>query len=308
VLTTDEDVRAAEREQWDDGTELPRRCPRRRDGYERNVATNTMLRKQGIGSTRRGGERARPRPRWAAVHEPVPRRDAGRSHVDQYGRHRVGMLMASGLVFFMMPGLALFYGGLVGPEERARLDGASPTVAIGVVSVLWSSWVTPWPSGPITVAHREDSLRDAARSGKTPRTPLRHTYPPVFMAFQMMFAVITPRPHRRRLRRAMHFRGYLMFIALWSLLVYCPSPIGSGGWGFLGAGGCTAGRLRRRVGRSRVGRAPRRSRRCSTSADANGANRAHQRALRPTRRGGSCGSGGSGSTPAVRAAPVRLRE
>jgi arginine deiminase len=48
VLTTDENVRAAEREQWDDGTNFLAVAPGVVMGYERNVATNTMLRKHGI--------------------------------------------------------------------------------------------------------------------------------------------------------------------------------------------------------------------------------------------------------------------
>lgn len=48
VLTTDEDIRAAQREQWDDGTNYLAVAPGVVIGYERNVATNTMLRKQGI--------------------------------------------------------------------------------------------------------------------------------------------------------------------------------------------------------------------------------------------------------------------
>ncbi len=48
VLTTDEDIRAAEREQWDDGTNYLAVAPGVVLGYDRNVATNTMLRKQGI--------------------------------------------------------------------------------------------------------------------------------------------------------------------------------------------------------------------------------------------------------------------
>ena len=46
--TTDEDIRAAEREQWDDGTNYLAVAPGVVFGYDRNVATNTMLRKQGI--------------------------------------------------------------------------------------------------------------------------------------------------------------------------------------------------------------------------------------------------------------------
>jgi arginine deiminase len=48
VLKTDEDVRAAEREQWDDGTNYLAVAPGVVFGYERNVATNTMLRKHNI--------------------------------------------------------------------------------------------------------------------------------------------------------------------------------------------------------------------------------------------------------------------
>ncbi len=48
VLTTDEDVRAAEREQWDDGTNFLALAPGLVVGYDRNVATNTMLRHHGI--------------------------------------------------------------------------------------------------------------------------------------------------------------------------------------------------------------------------------------------------------------------
>lgn len=48
VLITDEDIRAAEREQWDDGTNYLAVAPGVVVGYDRNVATNTMLRKHGI--------------------------------------------------------------------------------------------------------------------------------------------------------------------------------------------------------------------------------------------------------------------
>ena len=48
VLSTDEDIRTAEREQWDDGTNYLAVAPGVIVGYERNVATNTMLRKHGI--------------------------------------------------------------------------------------------------------------------------------------------------------------------------------------------------------------------------------------------------------------------
>jgi arginine deiminase len=48
LLATDEDIHAAEREQWDDGTNYLALAPGVVAGYDRNVATNTMLRKHGI--------------------------------------------------------------------------------------------------------------------------------------------------------------------------------------------------------------------------------------------------------------------
>jgi Amt family ammonium transporter len=150
------------------------------------------------------------------------------------------MLVATALVFFMMPGLALFYGGLVG-RKNVLSAMAQSFVAIGIVSILWIVVGYSVAFGPdhtgIIGGFQYFMLRGV---GTTP-TALAPDIPPLlFMAFQMMFAVITPALIAGAFVGRMHFRGYLVFIGLWSLLVYCPFAHWVWGGGFLGAGGLHA--------------------------------------------------------------------
>jgi Amt family ammonium transporter len=62
----------------------------------------------------------------------------------------------------------------------------------------------------------------------------------VYMAFQMKFAVITPALIAGAFCERMRFRGYLVFIGLWSLIVYCPFAHAVWGGGILGSGGLHA--------------------------------------------------------------------
>jgi Amt family ammonium transporter len=150
------------------------------------------------------------------------------------------MLASTALVFFMMPGLALFYGGLVG-DKNVIATMAQSFVAIGLISVLWivvgySLAFGPDHSGFLGGLHYF-MLRGI---GNTP-SPFAPTIPPLlFMAFQMKFAVITPALIAGAFVGRMNFRGYLVFIGLWSLLVYCPFAHWVWGGGFLGASGLHA--------------------------------------------------------------------
>ena len=150
------------------------------------------------------------------------------------------MLVATGLVFFMMPGLALFYGGLVG-EKNVIATMAQSFIAIGVISVLWIVVGYSIAFGPdhtwFIGGFQYVMLRGI---GTTPSVFAPDIPPLLFMVFQMMFAVITPALIAGAFIGRMRFRGYLVFIGLWSLLVYSPFAHWVWGGGFLGAGGLHA--------------------------------------------------------------------
>jgi Amt family ammonium transporter len=150
------------------------------------------------------------------------------------------MLTSTALVFFMMPGLALFYGGLVGAKNVIATMVQS-FVAIGVISLLW---VIVGYSLAFGADHWGviGSLQNVVMRGVN-GTP--NSYAPtipalVYVAFQMKFAVITPALIAGAFCERMRFRGYLVFIGLWSLLVYSPFAHAEWGGGFLGTGGLHA--------------------------------------------------------------------
>ena len=150
------------------------------------------------------------------------------------------VLMATALVFFMMPGLALFYGGLVG-EKNVIATMAQCYIAIGVVSLLWVLLGYSLAFGSdhwgIIGGFGNVMLRGV---GAKPSSFAPHIPALLFMAFQMMFAVITPALIAGAFAERMHFRGYLVFIGLWSIVVYCPFAHWVWGGGFLGPNGLGA--------------------------------------------------------------------
>jgi Amt family ammonium transporter len=151
------------------------------------------------------------------------------------------MLTSTALVFFMMPGLALFYGGLVGAKNVIATMVQS-FVAIAVVSLIWvivgyslafgaNHWGGVIGSLQWVMLHNVNG----APNSYAPTIPSL-----VYMAFQMKFAVITPALIAGAFCERMRFRGYLVFIGLWSLLVYSPFAHAEWGNGILGAGGLRA--------------------------------------------------------------------
>jgi Amt family ammonium transporter len=150
------------------------------------------------------------------------------------------ILVSTALVFFMVPGLALFYGGLVG-EKNVIAMMAESFVAIGIIGILWAviGYSLAFGNDRWGLIGGFDHLM-LRGVGDLPNRFAPHIPSLLFMAFQMMFAIITPALIAGAFTERMHFRGYLLFIGLWSLFVYCPFAHWVWGGGFLGANGLGA--------------------------------------------------------------------
>jgi Amt family ammonium transporter len=139
------------------------------------------------------------------------------------------MLTATTLVLFMtIPGLALFYGGLV--RARNVLSVLMQCFALAaVVTVLWVvigyslAFDTAGMSAGDTGLHSFiGGLDRAFLAGMTPDS-LTGTIPEsIFSAFQLTFAIITPALIAGAFAERMRFSAMLLFSGLWSLLVYAP--------------------------------------------------------------------------------------
>jgi ammonium transporter, Amt family len=150
------------------------------------------------------------------------------------------VLVSAALVLFMLPGLALFYGGLV-RSKNVITTIVQCFVTIGVVSVLWVavgySLVFGADHGGVIGDFSNAMLNSV---GATPSSFAPAIPALAFMAFQMMFAIITPALILGAFAERMTFRGYLMFTGLWSLVVYFPFAHWVWGGGFLGSAGLGA--------------------------------------------------------------------
>ena len=133
------------------------------------------------------------------------------------------VLVASALVMFMTPGLALFYGGMV--RAKNVLGTLMQSVfALGLVSVLWVLIGYTLAFGPDKggLIGGLDFLGFSGVGGE-PNDALAGTIPHVgFATFQLMFAVITPALITGAFAERMKFSAYAAFTALWLVLVYAP--------------------------------------------------------------------------------------
>lgn len=134
------------------------------------------------------------------------------------------MLTSSALVLAMvMPGLALFYGGLVRSKNVLGTITHS-LIILCVVSLIWVLWGYSLAFGP-DVGGFIGSLEWFGLSGVggEPHAVYGPTIPhQVFMLFQLMFAAITPALITGAFAERMKFSALLLFSALWVTVIYCP--------------------------------------------------------------------------------------
>ena len=143
-------------------------------------------------------------------------------------------LISAALVFLMVPGLALFYGGLVRHKNVIGTMMHSIT-AIGVVSVLWVLWGYSLAFG--TSVGGLGFVGDLSKFGMIGVGPDEQA----FMAFQGMFAIITVALIAGGFAERFKFSSYIIFSALWITIVYAPLCHWVWGGGWLGSLGSVLG-------------------------------------------------------------------
>ncbi|QRN86210.1 ammonium transporter [Clostridia bacterium] len=133
------------------------------------------------------------------------------------------MLLATSLVMLMTPGLAFFYGGLVGRKSVLAIMLQS-FVSLGITTIIWVTFGYSLCFsgdvygiiGNLDMAFLKGiGLNDAL--SPTNNIPLL-----VFVAYQMMFAVITPALITGAFTERIRFKAYLFFQVMWLFIVYFP--------------------------------------------------------------------------------------
>ena len=138
------------------------------------------------------------------------------------------MILSASLVMLMTPGLAFFYGGLVGRKNVLAIMMQS-FVSMGVTTVLWVlvgySMCFSGSYGHGDFFGIIGNFDNVFLNGITPSTmfagdnqiPLM-----VFIVYQMMFAIITPALITGAFTNRVNFKAYLIFLCVWLLFVYFP--------------------------------------------------------------------------------------
>ncbi len=132
------------------------------------------------------------------------------------------MLLAAALVMLMTPGLAFFYGGLVGRSNTLTIMIQS-FASMGITTILW--WAIGYSlcfNGGSNGVYGNFHLAFLRHVGvhtlyKPSGIPLT-----VLIAYQMMFAIITPALITGAFTNRVTFKAYLLFLVVWQIAVYYP--------------------------------------------------------------------------------------
>ena len=139
------------------------------------------------------------------------------------------MIVASGLVLLMTPGLAYFYGGMVN-HKNVISTMLQSFIAMGVISVIWIVFgfslafgdsLGGWIGDPRTFFMFNGVFDHKLSLGSSDQ--LKFTIPfALFAFFQMKFAVITPALISGALAERINFRAFVLFMVLFCVVVYAP--------------------------------------------------------------------------------------
>src|SRR6202142_2843884 len=133
------------------------------------------------------------------------------------------MLVCTSLVMLMTPGLAFFYGGLVGRKNVLAIMIQS-FVSMGWTTVIWFAvgYSLCFSGGAGGVIGNLDKafLNGVALNSPAPLNPSIPEF--VFIAYQMMFAIITPALITGAFANRVTFKAYMLFLTGWLLFVYFP--------------------------------------------------------------------------------------
>jgi len=151
------------------------------------------------------------------------------------------MLVSAALVLMMTgPGLALFYGGLV--RKKNVLGTMMQSFAMmAVVTVLWAlvTYSLAFGSGNAIIGGLNNMFLHGVGADPSPYAP---TIPlETFMVYQLMFAIITPALITGAFAERMKFSSMLVFMVLWTVVVY--SPMAHMVWGLGGLLNVAGGKI-----------------------------------------------------------------
>ncbi len=148
------------------------------------------------------------------------------------------MLIATAMVMLMTPGLAMFYGGLV-RSKNVLTTIMQSFICLGLISIVWVLYGYSLAFGPDIGGFIGNLDMIGLKGVGLEPGPYADTIPDLlFVAFQLMFAIITPALITGAFAERMKFTAFLAFTLLWSTLVYMPVChwVWGGGWlGEMGA-------------------------------------------------------------------------